>query len=53
MDMSMILGLAIAGSIVMLSGNKKPDKKTSQDKPNGTEFVVRIADGDVAVNPKL
>ncbi|MEO0868316.1 MAG: hypothetical protein AAFY17_07675 [Cyanobacteria bacterium J06642_11] len=54
MDMSMILGLTIAGSIVMLSGNKKPSPKPTENKTNNTEFIVRIADGgDVAVGPKL
>ena len=53
MDMTMILGLAIAGSIVMLSGNNKPTKKSPESKSGSTEFIVRIADGDVAVGPKL
>ncbi|MEM9805042.1 MAG: hypothetical protein AAF959_07155 [Cyanobacteria bacterium P01_D01_bin.56] len=52
MDMSMILGLALAGSIAMLSGNKKQSKKSPESKSNSTELIVRIADGDVAVVPK-
>lgn len=52
MDMTMILGLAIAGSVVMLSGDKKKVEKSTKTAPKGTEFIVRIADGDVAVNPK-
>ena len=52
MDISMILGLAIAGSFVMLSGNKKEAKKSPGNKPSGTEFVVRIADGNAVVDPK-
>lgn len=53
MDMSMILGLTIAGSIVMLSGNKSEGKSASAKKPSSsTEFVVRVSDGDVAVSPK-
>ena len=52
MDMTMILGLAIAGSIVMLSGDKKKSKAPVKTTPKGTELIVRIADGDVAVAPK-
>ena len=52
MDMSMILGLAIAGSIVMLSGNKSKSPKQPAPKTNGTEFVVRVGHGDIAVTPK-
>ncbi|MEM9264044.1 MAG: hypothetical protein AAGA46_00815 [Cyanobacteria bacterium P01_F01_bin.13] len=52
MDMSMILGLALAGSIVLLSGNKEQDKKKSKAKRPSTEFIVRVGDGDVAVSPK-
>ncbi|MEA5462299.1 hypothetical protein [Leptothoe sp. PORK10 BA2] len=48
--MSMIIGLAIAGSIVMLSGNK--DKKPPEPTLGSTEFVVRVGDGNVAVTPK-
>mgnify|MGYP001792213280 FL=1 len=51
MDTSMILGLPLAGSIVLLSGNKHQTKKTPDPKPN-TEFVVRVSGGDVAVSPK-
>lgn len=53
MDTSMILGLTIAGSIVLLSGNKNGDKSAPTKKPSSsTEFVVRVSDGDVAVSPK-
>ncbi|MEL6129198.1 MAG: hypothetical protein AAFR24_11280 [Cyanobacteria bacterium J06627_3] len=44
MDMSMILGLAIAGSIVMLSGNKNQTQKKPDAPSKGTEFVVRLKD---------
>lgn len=44
MDMSMILGLAIAGSIVLLNGNKSQTTKKPDATSKGTEFVVRLKD---------
>ena len=52
MDTSMILGLTLAGFIVLLNGNKKEDKKSSEKKSGATEFVVRLGDGDAMVSPK-
>lgn len=52
MDQSMIIGLALAGLIVVLNGDKSKAKKKSDAKPSGTEFVVRVKDGNVAVGPK-
>ena len=51
MDTSMILGLALAGLIVTLSG-KSPDKKNTGTKPNNTEVVVRLGDGNVVLDSK-
>lgn len=48
MDTSMILGLALAGLIVTLSGKSSKDDKKSSAKPSGgTEVVVRLGDGTV------
>lgn len=52
MDTSMIIGLALAGSIVMLTGNKNKANQKSDTKPNATEFVVRLGDDAVAFTPK-
>ena len=51
MDMSMILGLTLASSIVLLSGNKN-QKTNSPKKSDDTELIVRLSKGDVAVVPK-
>lgn len=51
MDTSMIVGLALAGLIVTLSG-KSPDKKKTGAKPNNTEVVVRLGDGNVVLDSK-
>ena len=52
MDQSMIIGLALAGLIVVLNGDKSKAEKKSDEKPHSTEFVVRVKDGNVAVSPE-
>ncbi len=53
MDTSMIIGLALAGSIVMLSGNKNQKPKTNTSMGNRSEFVVSVnGDGGVSISPK-
>lgn len=52
MDMTMILGLMLAGSIAMLSGNKNQDKDNSKTKPSNPEFVVWLGDKEIALAPK-
>lgn len=50
MDISMVIGLALAGAIMLLNGNKSQAKKP---KPNNSEFVVSVGgDGGVSISPK-
>ncbi|MEM9484344.1 MAG: hypothetical protein AAGA83_11695 [Cyanobacteria bacterium P01_F01_bin.116] len=51
MDTSMVLGLTLAGFIVLINGNKKPDAKGSGKKSNDTEVVVRLVNGNPVVSP--
>ena len=53
MDMSMILGLALAGSIMLLNGNKTQSKKPKPQTGNPSEFVVSVGgDGAISISPK-
>ncbi|MEO0349712.1 MAG: hypothetical protein AAF282_06650 [Cyanobacteria bacterium P01_A01_bin.15] len=47
MDTSMIIGLTLAGSIVMLSGGKRSETKVDEPRTDGTEFIVRVDDDGV------
>ncbi|MEM8611164.1 MAG: hypothetical protein AAGF93_04020 [Cyanobacteria bacterium P01_H01_bin.105] len=51
MDISMILGLALAGSIVIFN-NKNQHKKQANSKSNPPEFVVHLRDDKAALSPK-
>ena len=53
MDMSMILGLTLAGSIMLLSGNKNPKKEKSSQASSKSEFVISVGgDGAISVSPQ-
>ncbi len=53
MDMSMILGLALAGSIMLLNGNKTQSKKSQTQSDTPSEFVVSVGgDGAISISPK-
>lgn len=53
MDLSMILGLALAGSIMLLSGNKRQGKEQKSRTGNPSEFVVSVGgDGGISISPK-
>ena len=53
MDTSMIIGLTLAGSIVMLSGGKRSETKEDKPRTDGTEFIVRVGDdGAISFGPR-
>lgn len=53
MDMSMILGLTLAGSIMLISGSKRPEKGQKNPIGNNPEFIVSVgADGGLSISPK-
>ncbi|MBX2863232.1 MAG: hypothetical protein KTR27_06720 [Leptolyngbyaceae cyanobacterium MAG.088] len=53
MDMSMILGLALAGSIMLLNGNKRQVKEQKPQPNDASEFIVSVgANGGLSINPK-
>ncbi|NEP57777.1 MAG: hypothetical protein F6K31_12265 [Symploca sp. SIO2G7] len=52
MDTSMILGLTLAGLIVIFSGKKGQDKQKAAPKSTGTEVVVRLGNETVALGSK-
>lgn len=50
MDMSMILGFTLAGSIMLLSGNKQQEKDSKQPG-NASEFVVSVDGNGISISP--
>ena len=53
MDMSMILGLTLAGLIMLLNGNKHQGKGSKAQSGNSSEFIVSVGgDGGVSISPK-
>lgn len=53
MDISMILGLTLAGSVMLLSGNKPKEKEQKSGTGNPSEFVVSVGgDGAISISPQ-
>ena len=52
MDISMILGLTLAGAIMLINGDKRSEKNPKQHASK-SEFVVSVGgDGAISVSPK-
>ena len=53
MDISMILGLTLAGAIMLLNGDKRSEKDQKPRTSGKSEFVVSVGgDGAISVSPK-
>ena len=53
MDMSMILGFTLAGSIMLLNGNKHQDNDQKPQFDHTSEFVVSVGEnGGISISPQ-